>query len=113
MEQPLNSFQAEAAKIALQKLLHGKHFSICDFDKIAKLLGVQVGGKDYEALNALHCIEYATMSPSLRQGVEEKVFELLGLHNYYEAAASKENSQAQEPSPPRLKLAFWHKSSSK
>lgn len=40
----LTQFQAQAANLALHKMLHGTHFSICDLDKLAKLIGVPLGG---------------------------------------------------------------------
>jgi hypothetical protein len=75
----LNSFQAESAAIALKKLLYGNHFSICDFDKLAKLLEVEVGGKDYEALQAIHCVHWADMPEHYRQAVRDTVVRLLGV----------------------------------
>ena len=75
----LTAFQAQAANIALHKILHGTHFSICDLDKLAKLIGVPLGGKDYEALNGLHCVNWMDMPEGLRTQAREKVVELLGL----------------------------------
>jgi hypothetical protein len=76
---PLTDFQAQCAAAGVLKLLNARHFSICDLDALAKLIDVQLGGADYNALRAVHCIDYADMSTALRLQVREKCLELLGL----------------------------------
>lgn len=50
----LTQFQAMAANIALKKCLYSGHFSVCDLRELAKLIGVELGGQDYQALQVLH-----------------------------------------------------------
>ena len=103
----LTQFQAQAANLALHKMLHGQHFSICDMDKLAKLIGVPLGGKDYEALHGLHCVNWMDMPEPLRTQAKEKVVELLGLPPLViegEKSAPKEADKGPER---KLRLAFW------
>lgn len=62
----LTQFQAQAANIALHKLLYGDNFYISDLNHLAKLIGREVGGKDYEALYGLHCTKWADIPEPLR-----------------------------------------------
>ena len=75
----LTQFQAQAANAALQKLLYGTNFYISDMRDLAKLIGVELGGKDYDALYGLHCMRWGDMPEPLRTQAREKVIELLGL----------------------------------
>lgn len=100
----LTQFQAQAAAVALHKILHGNHFSICDLDKLAKLIGTPLGGKDYEALNGLHCVNWMDMPEPLRTQAREKVVELLGLPPLVMEA--RKVYPAKEPER-KLRLAFW------
>jgi hypothetical protein len=106
----LTEFQAQAAGIALHNLLYKGHFSICDLDKIAKLIGKEVGGKDYEALSAMHCVNWADMPEHLRQQAREKIVELLGLPPLVIEGEKAKTEQAPEPEHgSKLRLAFWKK----
>jgi hypothetical protein len=117
MQKNLTEFQQRAAGAALDKLLKDPYFSICDLRKIASLIGQteQLCGRDYEALEALHCVEYAKMGRELSMQVREKCLELLGLPPQIVEPEKAEQSQAQpEPKskPPNapqgfLRLAFW------
>lgn len=103
----LTNFQAQAANLALHNLLHGRHFSICDLDKLAKLIGVQLGGKDYEALHGLHCVNWADMPEPLRTQAKEKVVELLGLPPLVIDARKVEPREPAKEPERKLRLAFW------
>jgi hypothetical protein len=103
----LTEFQAQAANMALKKTLSGRHFSICDFDALAKSIGVQVGGPDYNALRNLHCVDWAEMSPPMRQMAQEKIVELLGLPPMVMEMEKSEPEPKHQPEQPRMKLAFW------
>jgi len=76
----MNDFQRDAVIVAIEKMLYGnKHFSICDFDKIASLLDRDIGrgNKDYQALHALHCVDWSTMGHALAEQVRLKAIDLL------------------------------------
>ena len=73
----LDSFQMQAATIALKKMFEGKHFSICDLDNLIKLIGCIPNKKDYDALHCLHCVEWNDMPPDLRAGVLERVVSIV------------------------------------
>ena len=77
----LSEFHQRAAAVAVNKMLTGRHFSICDLDTLGKLLGrtQHLAGVDYQALHALHCVDWGDMDPDLRRMVREKCLELLGL----------------------------------
>jgi len=104
----LTQFQAQAANITLHKLLTGDHFYISDLDKLAKLIGVQLGGKDYEALHGMHCMRWAEIPEPLRTQAREKVIELLGLPPpAIEAQKKPDIPQPGHESRNGLRLAFW------
>lgn len=75
----LSDFQERALAVGVAKLLTGNHFSICDLDTLLKVVGKPAGGRDYEALRALHCVDWRTMGEPLAAQVREKCLELLGL----------------------------------
>ena len=108
----LTEFQQRACAIAVIKMLGGKHFSICDLDAIGKTMGrtPQLAGKDYEALRALHCIDWADMGQDLARQAREKCLELLGLPAEIIEHVDQPPNVAQPTSRHRgnkLRLAFW------
>ena len=104
----LTDFQARAAGIALHKLLHGTTFYINDLDNLAKLIGQEVGGRDYEALRGLHCMKWADMPEPLRTQARDKVIELLGITPPpIEAEPATPQPAPQIEASPGLRLAFW------
>lgn len=106
----LSEFQAQAAGVALHKLLYGSSFYISDFDALAKLLGKEVekASLDYQALHGLHCISWSDMPEAMRARTREKVCELLGVPlRIFEGEASKEASASAGRAG--LRLAFWRK----
>lgn len=111
--QPLTEFQIQAAVVALRKALYGQnHFSICDVDNLAKLLDRDVGGKDYQALHAMHCVHWGAMPPGMADIVRRKVVELLGLPDVVLDPVPAERPQPgeivfMEPEVKRPRLAFW------
>lgn len=106
----LTEFQQRAAAMGLVKMLKGKHFSICDLDKLADLLDRKgaMGGKDYVALKNLHCVDYADMGHELTQQVREKCVELLGLAPQIVDAEFRDvPAEPMHKPAKRLRLAFW------
>lgn len=73
----LDSFQQQAATVALKKLFERSSFSICDLDSIIKLINCIPDKKDYEALRCLHCVEWGDMPPALRNEVLERVIAMV------------------------------------
>ena len=111
----MSEFQQRATATALVKMLSGTSFSICDLDRIAETMGKKpaMAGKDYSALQSLHCVNWADMGPELATMVREKCFELLGLPNVpIESVCSRvKNDGPETKAEPakRLRRAFWKK----
>ena len=106
----LSEFQQRAAAVALVNMLNGNHFSICQLDKLADLLGRKsaCSGPDYKALSNLHCVDYADMGPELTMQVRQKSVEILGLVPTVVDAEFKEARREPMHRPAkRLRLAFW------
>lgn len=107
----LTEFQQCACAMGVIKMFSGKSFSICDLDALAKTMGREshMAGKDYSALRAVHCVDWADMGPELASMVTEKCFELLGLPKSTIETVLKSESfdeKFHEPAK-RLRLAFW------
>ena len=103
----LTEFQLLSVQQTLKKLLFGDTFYISDLDGLAKLLGAEVGGDDYQALRGLHCMKWAEMPTQLREQARRKVVELLGLDLPMAdeiKTSSSDNSEAQVLRP---RLSFW------
>lgn len=105
----VTEFQGRAASVATVKMFMGQHFSICDLDAIAKTVGRQgfLAGRDYDALRALHCINWADMGPELTQMVRQKCLDLLGLPPEVIDVLTPEAATPPRERPARLRLAFW------
>jgi hypothetical protein len=73
------NFQQEVIMAALDKMLNkSNHFSICDVDKLAKVLGVNPSSHpDYKLLSALHCVSYGDMSASMKAELPSRVMAVL------------------------------------
>lgn len=73
----MNDFQREAAITALKLMFEGRYFNISTVDKCIKISGcVPPDRKDYQALNALHCVDFADMSANLRQMTLAKTMQI-------------------------------------
>lgn len=107
----LTEFQQRAAAAAVAKLLNGDTFYTSDVRKLADLFGRQLGGKDWLAMEPLHCVKWMDMEPDLRRMLREKVLELLGLPPQVIDTVTPARSEAprESPSEParRLRIAFW------
>jgi hypothetical protein len=104
----LTEFQQHALSAGLVKMFVSKHFDICTLDSLAKLADVQTGGKDYQALRAVHCIDWGDMSPQLATQVREKCLEILGLPPQIIDITTRER-QEEQAEPKRPSLAFWRR----
>ncbi len=107
----LTEFQQRACAMGVVKMLNGKNFSICDLDALAKTMGREqmMAGKDYAALRAVHCVDWADMGQELAGMVREKCFELLGLPQAAIDSVCTRDTPSEKPHEPakRLRLAFW------
>ena len=105
----MTEFQQRASAIAVKKMLQGRYFSVCDLDAIAKTMGreSELAGRDYAALRAVHCVEWADMGPDLARMTREKCLELLGLSGL--TISITPDREAEKPPAPakHLRLAFW------
>lgn len=110
----LTEFQQRACALGVVKLLNAKHFDICDLRALAKTMGREqmLAGKDFAALQTMHCVDWVDMGPELATMVREKCLELLGLPQAaIDSVCTREvpNEKAHEPAK-RLRLAFWRSS---
>jgi hypothetical protein len=62
---------------ATKELFESKHFSICAVRKIAEIVGASRKGPAWDLLDALHCIDYASMPIELRESIPLLVNEIL------------------------------------
>ena len=108
--QDLTEFQQRACAVAVVKMLNGRAFSICDLDSIAKTMGREaaLAGRDYAALRAVHCVDWADMGADLTRMVREKCLELLGLPaQTIDMMQPERKSEARDEPAKRLRLAWW------
>jgi hypothetical protein len=73
----MSEFKTLAIKRQVSSLFSGSHFSICDFDNVAKLMGAPVNGSIYRQLRAYHCVEWADMTDREKELIQQKVVEAL------------------------------------
>jgi hypothetical protein len=66
----------EIAITALNNMLRKSFFSICEVRDAANLLGIPANGEAYDTLKALHCVDYANMSPAVRQAIPQLISEV-------------------------------------
>lgn len=74
----LDNAEKACVEAALNKLLNGCTFYICDLNNIAEMVGSEPRRSPrYKFLRGLHCIKYADMSPDLRNSIPAMVLECL------------------------------------
>ena len=72
------SFETAVLEQALNNLFTESSFSICTLRDIGKLVGVNPEQHpNYQLLRALHCVNYADMSPEILQELQQRVAECL------------------------------------
>lgn len=76
MTHQLDSFSRECLAVAMRKLFEQKHFSICDVDHMLKLAMITPNKAQYDALHALHCVDYSAMTPEFREQVYKRTLAL-------------------------------------
>lgn len=65
----MEELDRDIAITSLKAMFNGNHFSICDFDKVAELLGVCVPSITKKRLGPLHCIRWGDMPDHVREYV--------------------------------------------
>ncbi len=82
---PITDFQALAASAAIFRMFREKHFSICKLDAIAATIDRKqhLAGRDYEALRALHCMDWADMGTDLAHQTRAVCCQILGIPESY------------------------------
>ena len=63
----------EIAITALNNMMRKSFFSICEVRDAANLLGIPMHGEAYDTLKALHCVDYAQMSPAVRAAIPKLI----------------------------------------
>ena len=107
--QDLTEFQQRAAAQGVVKLLNGDTFYTSDVRKLAELFGRPLGGKDWAAMEPLHCVKWGDMDTELRRMLREKVLELLGLPMQTMDMVQPARPDAEKSSEPekRMRIAWW------
>ena len=73
-----NDIDMSVLATLLNKMFHkNQHFSVCDLDKAIKLVGCVPPQRDYDRLQALHCVDYSDMAPLLREQFPDMVMRCL------------------------------------
>jgi hypothetical protein len=64
---PADQFTREACALAIRKMFTESHFSICTVDRCLEALRITPIKAQYDALRAVHCVHYSTMTPAFRE----------------------------------------------
>ena len=74
-----------AAMTNLNHMMRKGYVSICDIDKVAGLLGIDVkGSESYQMLSAMHCINFSEMPQEMREAIPVLIKELLQMDAAYQ-----------------------------
>ena len=105
----ITEFQQRSAAVALTKMFRETYFSVSTLDAIAVVLGrkAHCAGPDYEALRALHCVNWADMGPDLTRMAKEACLQVLGLPSSVVDAVATERETPRTSE--RIRLAFWRR----
>lgn len=81
-KKPKRMTDDEFGKAAVMQSLHkmfrvGGHFNICDLEKQAKVLGVEVPKDERNRLGLFHCISWNEMEPDLKNEIFARTIEVL------------------------------------
>lgn len=79
----MDEAKAMIAVTALNKMMTGRHFSICVITDVAAMLGVDPKGESYRMLRPLHCVNWADMPSELRAMVPGLIKDCLGVEPAY------------------------------
>lgn len=73
-----------SAVTAVNDMLRKGYANICTIDTIARMLGADPKGDAYNILRTLHCVEFSTMPPELRDAVPELIRQCLDVAPTYQ-----------------------------
>ena len=74
----MDPFKSEAIELAIKKLFHQSHFSICAVKDVAELLGNNCEAHaEYKELQVLHCVKYRDMSAEMKAELKGKVMRVM------------------------------------
>lgn len=59
-------------------MLEKGHFDICTIRDVCKIIGAEPKGKAFDMLDALHCVNYNKMQPTVRAALPELMREVFG-----------------------------------
>lgn len=79
----IEEFHRMAVEAGIKKMLEGKHFSICDLEAALVITGGQMSKRDQAAFRAIHCMDWADMSPELRKMTFDKIMEVLNAEPFF------------------------------
>ena len=79
----IDEFHKLAATAAIKNILEGKHFSICELRAVLVITGGALNKKDEAAFTCLHCVNWADMSPELRQMTFDKIMEAVNAEPFF------------------------------
>ncbi|EYS89548.1 hypothetical protein CF68_33275 [Cupriavidus sp. SK-4] len=72
----MTALEKQVIEAALRKMFAQGHFSICTVDSCLGLLNIPKGGKTYQLLHALHCVDFSDMDRELAHAVPSMIGEL-------------------------------------
>lgn len=72
----MDEFQKQSVVLALTEMFEGTHFNICTVDRCLTIAKSIPPADDYNALRALHCVDWNKMPPDFRQQVFVKTLGL-------------------------------------
>lgn len=72
----MTEFEKQAVLISIKNMFMGGHFSICTVDKCLAITGCIPPRADYNALNAVHCVNFSDMPKAFRDQLFVKTLEL-------------------------------------
>lgn len=95
------SFESDVVTIALKELFNGRHFSICDVDKIGEMIGTNPSKHPgYKYLRALHCVDYSKMTDEVREQLPNRVMDCLRPDSMnFEAMAMALTAEGRDATP--------------
>lgn len=77
-----------SALTSLNAMMRGGYFSITTVDSVAKMLGSVVDARAYNILRALHCVDWGSIPPELRQEIPALIERCVGVPAYQFSVAA-------------------------
>lgn len=71
-----------SALTSLNAMMRGGYFSITTVDSVAKMLGSVVDTRAYNILRPLHCVDWGSIPPELRQEIPALIERCIGVPAY-------------------------------